>query len=136
MSTEPNQPSIASQTFTLRYQQPSEFHHDHVQLFSQLQRDAVQFSGKLKQPLAFREALATLFAIVGSDYRYVPKDRTAYTAFMQMRRSNQNQGLAKAYRAYFDWLLRNDPLAYLILDPVISVHPDAVVMEVFSKDEG
>ena len=81
MSTEPNQPSIASQTFTLRYQQPSEFHHDHVQLFSQLQRDAVQFSGKLKQPLAFREALATLFAIVGSDYRYVPKDRTAYTAF-------------------------------------------------------
>ena len=136
MSTEPNQPSIASQTFTLRYQQPSEFHHDHVQLFSQLQRDAVQFSGKLKQPLAFREALATLFAIVGSDYRYVPKDRTAYTAFMQMRRSNQNQGLTKAYRAYFDWLLRNDPLAYLILDPVISVHPDAVVMEVFSKDEG
>ena len=136
MSTEPNQPSIASQTFTLRYQQPSEFHHDHVQLFSQLQRDAVQFSGKLKQPLAFREALATLFAIVGSDYRYVPKDRTAYTAFMQMRRSNQNQSLAKAYRAYFDWLLRNDPLAYLILDPVISVHPDAVVMEVFSKDEG
>ncbi len=136
MSTEPNQPSIASQTFTLRYQQPSEFHHDHVQLFSQLQRNAVQFSGKLKQPLAFREALATLFAIVGSDYRYVPKDRTAYTAFMQMRRSNQNQGLAKAYRAYFDWLLRNDPLAYLILDPVISVHPDAVVMEVFSKDEG
>ena len=136
MSTEPNQPSIASQTFTLRYQQPSEFHHDHVQLFSQLQRDAVQFSGQLKQPLAFREALATLFAIVGSDYRYVPKDRTAYTAFMQMRRSNQNQGLAKAYRAYFDWLLRNDPLAYLILDPVISVHPDAVVMEVFSKDEG
>ena len=136
MSTEPNQPTIASQTFTLRYQQPSEFHNDHVQLFSQLQRDAVQFSGKLKQPLAFREALATLFAIVGSDYRYVPKDRTAYTAFMQMRRSNQNQGLAKAYRAYFDWLLRNDPLAYLILDPVISVHPDAVVMEVFSKDEG
>ena len=136
MSTEPNQPTIASQTFTLRYQQPSEFHNDDVQLFSQLQRDAVQFSGKLKQPLAFREALATLFAIVGSDYRYVPKDRTAYTAFMQMRRSNQNQGLAKAYRAYFDWLLRNDPLAYLILDPVISVHPDAVVMEVFSKDEG
>jgi hypothetical protein len=136
MSTETNQPTIASQAFTLRYQQPSAFHHDHLQLFSHLQRDAVQFSGKLKQPLAFREALATLFAIVGSDYRYVPKDRTAYTAFMQMRRSNQNQGLAKAHRAYFDWLLRNDPLAYLILDPVISVHPDAIVMEVFSKDEG
>ena len=136
MSTETNQPTIASHAFTLRYQQPSAFHHDHLQLFSHLQRDAVQFSGKLKQPLAFREALATLFAIVGSDYRYVPKDRTAYTAFMQMRRSNQNQGLAKAHRAYFDWLLRNDPLAYLILDPVISVHPDAIVMEVFSKDEG
>jgi hypothetical protein len=55
---------------------------------------------------------------------------------MQMRRNSQNQGLAKAYRAYFDWLLRNDPQAWLILDPVISVHPDGLLLEVFSKDEG
>ena len=32
-------------------------------------------------------------------------------------------------------MLRNDPLAALILDPVITVHPDQVIFEVFSKDE-
>ena len=135
MSTETN-PVQATETFTLRYQQPSDFHDDAVQLFTHLERDAVQFAGKVKQPLAFREGLATLFAIVSSDYRYVPKDRAAYAAFMQMRRSSQNHGLAKAYRAYFDWLLRNDPQAWLILDPIISVHPDGLLLEVFSKDEG
>lgn len=135
MSTETN-PVQATEAFTLRYQQPSDFHDDAVQLFTHLERDAVQFAGKVKQPLAFREGLATLFAIVSSDYRYVPKDRAAYAAFMQMRRSSQNQGLAKAYRAYFDWLLRNDPQAWLILDPIISVHPDGLLLEVFSKDEG
>lgn len=135
MSTETN-PVQATETFTLRYQQPSDFHDDALQLFTHLERDAVQFAGKVKQPLAFRESLATLFAIVSSDYRYVPKDRAAYAAFMQMRRSSQNHGLAKAYRAYFDWLLRNDPQAWLILDPIISVHPDGLLLEVFSKDEG
>ncbi|WP_020394989.1 hypothetical protein [Thiolinea disciformis] len=135
MSTETN-PVPATESFTLRYQQPSDFHQDAVELFTHLERDAVQFAGKVKQPIAFREGLATLFAVVSSDYRYVPKDRAAYTAFMQMRRSSQNQGLAKAYRAYFDWLLRNDPQAWLILDPIISVHPDGLLLEVFSKDEG
>lgn len=135
MSTETN-PVAGTESFTLRYQQPSDFHHDAVQLFTHLERDAVQFAGKVKQPIAFREGLATLFAIVSSDYRYVPKDRAAYAAFMQMRRSSQNLGLAKAYRAYFDWLIRNDPQAWLILDPIISVHPDGLLLEVFSKDEG
>lgn len=125
----------ATASFTLRYQQPSDFHADAVQLLTHLERDEVQFAGKVKQPLAFREGLATLFAIVSSDYRYIPKDRTAYLAFMQMRRSARHQGLAKAYRAYFDWLLRNDPQAWLILDPIISVHPDGLFLEVFSKDE-
>ncbi|MEN9434231.1 MAG: hypothetical protein RLZZ422_1820 [Pseudomonadota bacterium] len=120
----------------LRYQQPSEAHAEHVQLMGQLNRSNVQLDVTLKQPLIFRETMAALFAIVSSDYRYAPKDRQAYAAFMQMRRAHQNQGLAKAQRAYFDWLLKNDPLGFCILDPIISVHPDGVVFEVFSKDEG
>lgn len=129
-------PVQTTERFTLRYQQPSDFHADALQLFTHLERDTVQFSARIKEPLAFRESLATLFAIVSSDYRYIPKDRAAYEAFMQMRRSSRNQGLAKAYRAYFDWLLRNDPQAWLMLDPIVSVHPDGLLLEVFSKDEG
>jgi len=33
-------------------------------------------------------------------------------------------------------MARNDPTAFLVLDPVVTVHPDAVLFEVFSKDEG
>lgn len=136
MTDSTQQETSQAQPFKLSYQQASDFHADHLHLFSQLERDAVQFQGKPKDPIAFREALASLFAIVSSDYRYVPKDRSAYVAYMQMRRSHQNQGLAKAHRAYFDWLLKNDPLTWLILDPVIHVHEKGLSFEVFSKDEG
>lgn len=36
---------------------------------------------------------------------------------------------------YYHWLLKNDKVAWWVLDPVVSVHPDAVVFEVFSIDE-
>lgn len=41
----------------------------------------------------------------------------------------------KAKRAYFDWLAKHHWAAWLILDPVVSVHPDGVIFEVFSIDE-
>ncbi|MCK5897223.1 MAG: hypothetical protein KAG20_10470 [Cocleimonas sp.] len=125
-----------AEAMTLRYQQPSDFYADHLHLFSHLQRDNVAFHAIVKEAIPFREAMATLFAIVSSDYRYVPKDRTAYAAFMQMRNKYRNKGLAQAHHAYYDWLLKNDPEAWLILDPVISVNPDNISLEVFSKDEG
>lgn len=105
-------------------------------LFGNLRRDPVYLDATVKQPLRLREALSALYAVVGSDYRYVPKDRTAYHAYRRMRRQSENLNAWQAQRAYFDWLSRNDPLAFLILDPVISVHPDQVFLEVFSKDEG
>lgn len=121
---------------TLSYQRPSEIHKDHVCLLGHLKRTPVHFDARIKHPIIFREAMAALFAIVSSDYRYVPKDRTAYAAFMLMKRESQKKNLLQAQQAYFDWLLKNDTLAYLILDPVISVYPDKIVFEVFSKDEG
>ena len=54
-------------------------------LFSNVYRDPVRLDGVIKEPLPFREALAALHAIVGSDYRYVPKDRTAYLAYLRMQ---------------------------------------------------
>jgi hypothetical protein len=40
-----------------------------------------------------------------------------------------------AMRTYYQWLWKHDKSAWMILDPVVSVHPDAVVFEVFSIDE-
>lgn len=105
-------------------------------LFGNLNREPVFMDAIVKQPLRFREALAAIYAVVGSDYRYVPKDRTAYHAYRRMRSQSANLGAWQAQQAYFDWLAQNDPYAFLILDPVISVHPDKLFLEVFSKDEG
>jgi predicted DNA-binding WGR domain protein len=105
-------------------------------LFSNVHRDPVRLDGVLKEPLLFREAMATLYAIVGSDYRYVPKDRTAYLAYLRMRRESASLGVRQSQQAFFEWALRNDPIAFILLDPVVTVHPDQVFFEVFSKDEG
>jgi hypothetical protein len=53
-----------------------------------------------------------------------------------MRREAAGLTLRQSQQTFFDWVLRNDPLALLILDPVVTVHPDQVFFEVFSKDEG
>jgi hypothetical protein len=105
-------------------------------LAGNLRRDPVRFEATIKEPLRFREAMAALYAVVASDFRYVPKDRTAYLAYSRMRRESSGLDAWQAQRAYFSWLLRNDPTAFVILDPVITVHPDQVLFEVFSKDEG
>ena len=107
-----------------------------LELAGNLRRDPVRFEATIKEPLRFREAMAALYAVVASDFRYVPKDRTAYLAYTRMRRESSGLNAWQAQRAYFSWLLRNDPTAFLILDPVITVHPDQVLFEVFSKDEG
>jgi SWIM zinc finger len=105
-------------------------------LFSNVYRDAVRLDGVIKDPLRFREAMATLYAVVGSDYRYVPKDRTAYLAYLRVKRESATLNLRQSQQAFFEWVLRNDPIAFIILDPVVTVHPDQVFFEVFSKDEG
>jgi hypothetical protein len=106
-----------------------------VELFGNLDRTQVRFEARIKNPLRFREAMSALYAVVGSDYRYVPKDRTQYIAYLRMKRDAAPLGVWQAQQAYFDWMLRNDPLAFCILDPVITVHPDQVMFEVFGKDE-
>ena len=135
----PEEPQHTS--FDLGYAGESKYSADEGQpgelaLFGNLRRDPVQLQGKIKRPLPFREAMAALHGVVSSDYRYVPKDRTAYQAYRRMRQQSENLSTWQAQQAYFDWLSRNDPLAWLILDPVVSVHPDRLTFEVFSKDEG
>ena len=132
-STSPTDDTLDSQNLN---SQQAQSYIDHVALFAQLSRPEVAFHGSVTQPLLFRDCLLALFDIVSSDYRYVPKDRTAYTAFMQMRRASANANLFASQRAYFDWLYNNDPMVYCILDPIVQVHEDGVTFEVFSKDEG
>ena len=106
-----------------------------VELFGNLNRSPVRFEAKIKNPLRFREAVSALYSVVGSDFRYVPKDRTQYIAYLRLKRDAAPLGVWHAQQAYFAWMLRNDPTALSILDPIVSVHPDQVMVETFGKDE-
>jgi len=125
--------------FTFRYGAPSEVKPDgqgsRVALVGNDERGDLSLKGRIKDPLRFREAMSVIYAIVGSDYRYVPKDRTAYLAYIRQQQAAPKKSAWDAQKSYFDWIQRNDPSAWLILDPIISVKPDGVFFEVFSKDE-
>ena len=73
-----------------------------LSLYGNLNRDPVFLSGTVREPLRFREALAAVYAVVGSDFRYVPKDRTAYHAYRRMKNQTANLGAWQAQQAYFD----------------------------------
>lgn len=105
-------------------------------LFTNLRRPTVRLEAKVPDVLRLREGLSALYEVVASDFSYKPKDRSAWLAFQRNRQSGGGGDVARARREYFDWLARNDPTAFLLLDPLISVHPDQVAFEVFSKDEG
>lgn len=106
-----------------------------VEMFGNLARPQVRFDATVKNPLRFREALSALYGVIGSDYRYAPKDRTQYIAYLRLKREAAPLGVWHAQQAYFAWMLQNDPTALTILDPVVSVHPDQLTFEVFGKDE-
>jgi hypothetical protein len=134
-------------------------------------RQPTYFLGKLSQKIPFREAISALNAVVVSDLRFMPKDRTAYREWLQTQeelmlgehiaalvgnkealeakikqlrtdigRIREEEG--KLMRTYWDavsqyrqYLWKNDPDTSWVLDPVITVHPDALFFECFSKDE-
>jgi hypothetical protein len=106
-----------------------------VELFGNLDRRQVRFEGRIKNALRFREAVSALYSVIGSDFRYAPKDRTQYIAYLRLKRDVAPLGIWQAQQAYFTWMLRNDPTALAILDPVVTVHPDQVMFETFGKDE-
>ena len=137
-----------------------------------LRRDRVSFVGDLRLPLRFREAVSALHAIVVSDLKYRPKDRSAYQEYLKQVRERENAirrmalqkarqelravepepmpaGLESRFKTlrdkywsarlrYSDYLSKNDPALWRLLvpcDPVVTVAPDVLFFECFSKDE-
>src|SRR5262249_55435172 len=128
--------------------------------------------GDLRDPLAFREAVSALHAVVVSDLKWKPKDRSAYQAYLARVRERENAirrlafqqahktllaeeaepvpaGLEDRFKElretywgarirYADFLAKNDPALFRVLvpcDPVVTVAPDVLLFECFSKDE-
>lgn len=130
-------------------------------------REPTFFNGLLNKKIPFREAISALHHIVVSDYRYQPKDRSAYLEWTKSQEDiwlaeamNQQQAnkvilkdkltelrtlnaeaqkvlgpFHKARMEYRKHLYNRDYAAWVVLDPVITVHPDSLFFECFSKDE-
>jgi hypothetical protein len=54
---------------------------------------------------------------------------------VQQRRQERWAAYYKARGQYYNWVMANDPEARILFDPVITVHPDEIFFECFSKDE-
>lgn len=138
-----------------------------VALATNTLREATFFRGTLGHPILFREALASLHDVVVSDYKYRPRDRVAFRAWLEeqdrlflaklaagsradrervqelearlgvldRQRRERLKPFHRARMAYFEYAYTREYELSYILDPVITVHPDEVAFEAFSRDE-
>jgi hypothetical protein len=154
-----------------RYQGPSAIVNGlttaHVAFATNTLREATYFRGELGQPLLFREALTALHDVVVSDFKYRPRDRVAFQAWLEEQdqkflaslalrgqqarkrmeelearraeldeaRRQRRAPFYRARQAFFEYVYQNEYELALLLDPVITVHPDEVSFEAFSRDE-
>jgi SWIM zinc finger len=139
----------------------------HVAFATNTLREATFLRGTVKNPLLFRDSLASMYHVVVSDYKYRPRDRLAFFAWLEeqdrkflaslaMRSQNarvrleelderlgkldaaRNERLKPFHAArmeYFNYVYENQYELQLLFDPVITVHPDEVSFEAFSRDE-
>jgi hypothetical protein len=130
-------------------------------------REVTYFHGELAEPLVFREALAALYQVVLSDYKYRARDRVEFRAWLaeqdrkflaalgvksqkvrvlleerearlaelDAKRRDRLRPFHHARRAYFNWVYERDYELSMLLDPVVTVHPDQLSFEAFSRDE-
>ncbi len=89
---------------------------------------------KVVDPSLFRDALATAMAIKDSDLRYKGRDRAAYLAFLMKKGKKATAAIWEAQKAFLEEAFK-EVSTTKELDPLLTVHPDEVSLEVFSKDE-
>lgn len=71
----------------------------------------------------------------GADIAAALAEKQAKLQHIQRERNGIMKPFYDARSKYYRYLLKRDYTAWLILDPVITVHPDSLFFECFSKDE-
>ncbi len=95
----------------------------------------VGFSGRVKDAELFRDAFLTALALRESDLRYKGKDRAAYLAYLMSKGKKATKAIWEAQKAFLDSAYSDEAPKPRGLDPVLTVDPDEVSLEVFSRDE-
>lgn len=131
--------SSAARKVRLHYSGPSEVVADaassKVRLALDDSRGPVGVRGAVKAPSFFRDALLTAIDVLGSDLRYKKKDRAQYLAYLAKQGKKATKEIWEAQKAYIDEQLDGEEKPKSVLEPLFTVHPDEVSLEVFSRDE-
>ncbi len=98
-------------------------------------RGTVGVRGKVKDGALLRDSLMTAISILESDLRYKGRDRTAYLAYLMKQGKRANAMIWEAQKAFLDSQFADDKRQSGVLDPILTVDPDEISLEVFSKDE-
>lgn len=98
-------------------------------------RGTVGLRGTVKEPAVFRDALMTAFDVLGSDLRYKRKDLAVYLAYLTKQGKKANKEIWEAQKAFLEQQLGNEEQPRQVLEPVLTVSPDEMSLEVFSRDE-
>jgi predicted DNA-binding WGR domain protein len=106
-----------------------------IQLALDQGRGTIGARGKVKDGALLRDSLMTAIAILESDLRYKGRDRTAYLAYLMKQGKKANAMIWEAQKAFLDSQFADDKRQTGVLDPILTVDPDEISLEVFSRDE-
>jgi hypothetical protein len=107
----------------------------HVRVALERGRGAVGLRAKVHDPGLFRDAMLTAIGIRTSDLRFKARDRSQYLAYLMKKGKTATKEIWEAHKAFLEQSYAEDKHRETTLDPVWTVHPDELSLEVFSKDE-
>lgn len=98
-------------------------------------RGVVGLRGTVASPALFRDAVMTAFDVLGSDLRYKRRDLATYLAYLTKQGKKATKEIWDAQKQYLDQQLDGEEKPRQVLEPVVTVSPDELSIEVFSRDE-
>ncbi|MGE0708783.1 MAG: hypothetical protein AB7N76_21495 [Planctomycetota bacterium] len=110
-----------------------------VRLAGAKERPRLSYRGAVKDPLVLRELMGALYDVVIADFRFRPSAQREQfqrwlVAKLDREAAAERARIEAERRRYLQWLWEQERAAWLILDPVCSVHPDQLFFEAFSRD--
>lgn len=90
---------------------------------------------RLARPGVVRDALLTVGEILASDLRFKASDRSDYLAYLLQQGKRATKELWDAQKRFLEARYSEAAAERAPLDPVVTVAPDGLAIEVFSADE-
>src|SRR5262249_20177413 len=106
-----------------------------VRLATDNERAAARLAARLHRPGVVRDALLAMGDVLASDLRHKATDRADYLAYLIGKGKTVTKQVWDAQREYLSLVYGQAAKLEQALDPVLSISPDAVRLEVMSRDE-